>query len=232
MNSLLMFNGEVGMAAEALISKWIYYFLQTQNGNKEDEQSYSEPAKSERENEEELLIIHTSSNHKLSDEVHSFPKFEKRDLENDNKNHHSSTSSSHKHMKSSKSHKKDRKKDEKENKSSPSSIHSQDSGHSSSTSSKDHHKKSSKRKVDSSEEVRPSKIFKLDEVDSSMGISFKDAKKQEIYGTKHKMMSTPAARVTSLSSITPNAAKAGDTRLRVAAGVRDNAHACKFFFGI
>ncbi|XP_065371847.1 transcription elongation factor B polypeptide 3 [Calliphora vicina] len=48
-------------------------------------------------------------------------------------------------------------------------------------------------------------------------------KKQEQYGTKAKMVATPAARVASLSSVTPNAARTGDQRLRVAATVRDHA---------
>ncbi|XP_017493868.1 PREDICTED: transcription elongation factor B polypeptide 3-like, partial [Rhagoletis zephyria] len=48
-------------------------------------------------------------------------------------------------------------------------------------------------------------------------------RKQEQYGTKAKMVATPAARVAALSSVTPNAAKVGDTRLRVAATVRDAA---------
>ncbi|XP_053946337.1 transcription elongation factor B polypeptide 3 [Anastrepha ludens] len=48
-------------------------------------------------------------------------------------------------------------------------------------------------------------------------------RKQEQYGTKAKLVATPAARVAALSSVTPNAAKVGDTRLRVAATVRDAA---------
>ncbi|XP_023292366.2 transcription elongation factor B polypeptide 3 [Lucilia cuprina] len=48
-------------------------------------------------------------------------------------------------------------------------------------------------------------------------------KRQEQFGTKSKMVATPAARVASLSSVTPNAAKTGDQRLRVAPTVRDHA---------
>lgn len=48
-------------------------------------------------------------------------------------------------------------------------------------------------------------------------------RKQEQFGTKAKLVATPAARVAALSSVTPNAAKVGDTRLRVAATVRDAA---------
>ncbi|XP_030370326.1 transcription elongation factor B polypeptide 3 [Scaptodrosophila lebanonensis] len=48
-------------------------------------------------------------------------------------------------------------------------------------------------------------------------------RKQEQYGTKGKLIATPAARVTALSSVTPNAAKVGDARLRVAASARDTA---------
>lgn len=73
----------------------------------------------------------------------------------------------------------------------------------------------------------PVKKTQLAYVDSVVKAPRNVAKKQEIYGTKHKLISTPAARVATLQSIIPNAAKAGDTRLRVAAGVRDNAQACK-----
>nr|XP_014086705.1 transcription elongation factor B polypeptide 3 [Bactrocera oleae] len=48
-------------------------------------------------------------------------------------------------------------------------------------------------------------------------------RKQEQFGTKAKLVATPAARVAALSSVTPNAGKVGDTRLRVAATVRDTA---------
>ncbi|EDV54033.1 transcription elongation factor B polypeptide 3 [Drosophila erecta] len=48
-------------------------------------------------------------------------------------------------------------------------------------------------------------------------------RKQEQYGTKGKLIATPAARVAALSSVTPNAAKVGDARLRVLAATRDTA---------
>ncbi|XP_013100988.2 transcription elongation factor B polypeptide 3 [Stomoxys calcitrans] len=48
-------------------------------------------------------------------------------------------------------------------------------------------------------------------------------RKQEQYGTKAKLVATPAARVASLQNATPNAAKSGDQRLKVSPAVRDNA---------
>ncbi|XP_061398736.1 transcription elongation factor B polypeptide 3 [Musca vetustissima] len=48
-------------------------------------------------------------------------------------------------------------------------------------------------------------------------------RKQEQYGTKSKMVATPAARVAALQSVTPNAAKTGDQRLKVPSTVRDHA---------
>lgn len=74
----------------------------------------------------------------------------------------------------------------------------------------------------------PVKKTQLAYVDTEVKAPRNVAKKQELYGTKHKLISTPAARVAALQSITPNAAKAGDTRLRVVAGVRDAAQACKY----
>lgn len=53
-------------------------------------------------------------------------------------------------------------------------------------------------------------------------------RKQEQFGTKAKLVATPAARVAALSSVTPNAGKVGDTRLRVAATVRDTAQVCEY----
>lgn len=49
-------------------------------------------------------------------------------------------------------------------------------------------------------------------------------RKQEQYGTKSKMVATPASRVASLQSVTPNAAKTGDQRLKVPSAVRDPVH--------
>ncbi|XP_073815529.1 transcription elongation factor elongin A [Musca autumnalis] len=48
-------------------------------------------------------------------------------------------------------------------------------------------------------------------------------RKQEQYGTQSKMVATPAARVAALQSVTPNAAKTGDQRLKVPSTVRDHA---------
>ncbi|BFF93044.1 transcription elongation factor B polypeptide 3 [Drosophila madeirensis] len=48
-------------------------------------------------------------------------------------------------------------------------------------------------------------------------------RKQEQYGTRGKLIATPAARVAALSSVTPNAAKVGDARLRVLGAGRDTA---------
>lgn len=53
-------------------------------------------------------------------------------------------------------------------------------------------------------------------------------RKQEQYGTKGKLIATPAARVAALSSVTPNAAKVGDARLRVIGSGRDAAQVCKY----
>ncbi|CRK91517.1 CLUMA_CG005178, isoform A [Clunio marinus] len=48
-------------------------------------------------------------------------------------------------------------------------------------------------------------------------------KKQEIYGTNRKMVASPAARTEGLRHLAPNIAAPGDARLRVAAGIRDDA---------
>lgn len=52
-------------------------------------------------------------------------------------------------------------------------------------------------------------------------------RKQEIYGTNHKLVVSPAARTVGLKNLMPNLAAAGDARLRVAAGLRDDAQQCK-----
>lgn len=54
-------------------------------------------------------------------------------------------------------------------------------------------------------------------------------RKQEIYGTNSMLVSSPAARTDALKHLAPNIAVAGDVRLRVAAGIRDDAQNCKFF---
>lgn len=48
-------------------------------------------------------------------------------------------------------------------------------------------------------------------------------RKQEIYGTNSKLVSSPAARTDGLKHLAPNIVVAGDVRLRVAAGIRDDA---------
>lgn len=52
-------------------------------------------------------------------------------------------------------------------------------------------------------------------------------RKQEQFGTKAKLVATPASRVASLSTVIPNIAKPGDTRLKVACRLKDNAQICK-----
>lgn len=46
---------------------------------------------------------------------------------------------------------------------------------------------------------------------------------QNQFGTKAKLVATPAARVPALNNVSNNIAKTGDVRLRVAAGIRDAA---------
>ena len=48
-------------------------------------------------------------------------------------------------------------------------------------------------------------------------------RKQEIYGTNRKLVVSPAARTVGLRHMAPNLAAAGDARLRIAAGIRDDA---------
>lgn len=48
-------------------------------------------------------------------------------------------------------------------------------------------------------------------------------RKQCQFGTERKLITTPAARVASLANNIPNIGKLGDSRLRTAPGVRDNA---------
>lgn len=49
------------------------------------------------------------------------------------------------------------------------------------------------------------------------------ARKQEQFGTNRKLVASPAARVEALKNLAPNLARPGDVRLRVAAGLRDDA---------
>lgn len=46
---------------------------------------------------------------------------------------------------------------------------------------------------------------------------------QNQFGTKTKLIATPASRVAALNNVSNNIAKTGDVRLRVAAGLRDTA---------
>lgn len=55
-------------------------------------------------------------------------------------------------------------------------------------------------------------------------------RKQEQFGTNRKLVASPAARTQALRHIAPNLTNPGDVRLRVAAGLRDDAQQGKFFF--
>lgn len=48
-------------------------------------------------------------------------------------------------------------------------------------------------------------------------------RKQEIFGTNRRLIASPAARIAALKNLQPNLVVAGDARLRVAAGIRDDA---------
>ncbi|CAO1439095.1 unnamed protein product [Diamesa tonsa] len=48
-------------------------------------------------------------------------------------------------------------------------------------------------------------------------------RKQEIHGTNRRLIASPAARIAALKNLQPNLVIAGDARLRVAAGIRDDA---------
>lgn len=54
-------------------------------------------------------------------------------------------------------------------------------------------------------------------------------RQQEIFGTNRKLVVSPAARTVGLRHMAPNLLAAGDARLRVAAGIRDDAQNGKFF---
>jgi len=55
-------------------------------------------------------------------------------------------------------------------------------------------------------------------------------RKQEQFGTSRKVVVSPAARTEGLKNLQPNLAAAGDVRLRVAAGLRDDAQHSKLTF--
>lgn len=69
----------------------------------------------------------------------------------------------------------------------------------------------------------PLKQTKLAYVNSAVKPPRGIIKKQNQFGTKTKLIATPAARVAALNNVSNNIAKPGDVRLRVAAGLRDTA---------
>lgn len=58
------------------------------------------------------------------------------------------------------------------------------------------------------------------------------AKKQEQFGTSHKLVASPAARTEGLRHLQPNLVAPGDVRLRVQAGLRDDAQSGEIFIKI
>lgn len=68
----------------------------------------------------------------------------------------------------------------------------------------------------------PVKTTKLAYVDNYVKPPRNVMKKQTQYGTDRLATCSPAARVTSLNGIAANVAKVGDTRLKVAAAIRDS----------
>lgn len=54
-------------------------------------------------------------------------------------------------------------------------------------------------------------------------------RKQEQFGTSHKKVTTPAARVASLSGIAPNIFKAAEHKVRINPSERDTAQASEFY---
>lgn len=73
----------------------------------------------------------------------------------------------------------------------------------------------------------PIKKTKMAFVDSAVKPPRSVMSQQSKYGTNHKLIASPAARVSSLSNVTGNLGKVGDARLRVASGLRDTAQVCK-----
>ncbi|KAJ6637272.1 Transcription elongation factor B polypeptide 3, partial [Pseudolycoriella hygida] len=69
----------------------------------------------------------------------------------------------------------------------------------------------------------PVKQTKLAYVNSAVKPPRGVIKKQNQFGTKSKLVATPAARVAALNNLSNNMAKPGDVRLRVAATLRDTA---------
>lgn len=71
----------------------------------------------------------------------------------------------------------------------------------------------------------PVRQTKLAYVDSMVKPPRGIIKKQNQFGTSHKLIATPAARVDALSAVASNIARAGDNRLRTTASMRDTAQA-------
>lgn len=79
------------------------------------------------------------------------------------------------------------------------------------------------------EKKLPVKTTKLAYVDNYVKPPRNVMKKQTAYGTDRLAIATPAARVSTLNGVGANMAKVGDTRLRIAASIRDTVPARKFF---
>lgn len=71
----------------------------------------------------------------------------------------------------------------------------------------------------------PVRQTKLAYVDSLVKPPRNVIKKQNQFGTHHKLTVTPAARVEALSSVSSNMARSGDARLKALAAIRDTAQA-------
>lgn len=69
----------------------------------------------------------------------------------------------------------------------------------------------------------PLKKTKITFVDTAVKPPRDVAKKQARFGTERVPVCTPASRVASLNTTTSNSARPGDARLRIVAGMRDNA---------
>ena len=76
----------------------------------------------------------------------------------------------------------------------------------------------------------PIKKTKMAYVDSMAKPPRNVLTQQSKYGTNHKLIASPAARVSSLSNVTGNVGRVGDVRLRVAGGIRDAAQVCEYYF--
>lgn len=80
-------------------------------------------------------------------------------------------------------------------------------------------------KMSQAEKVAPVRKTQLAYVDSAVKPPRSVISKQARYGTDRTPVVSPAARVAALKNASSNVAKAGDTRLKVAPGVRDTAQA-------